>query len=122
MARLYKASSLRDIPTATAAYVAGIVDSEGCICLNNGLRASWGWRLQVTQLKEAGLLEWLKDETGVGAVYDKPMGKRPMQMWVVSPQADVLGLLRSVRPWLFVKADAADVAIEHIARKMEMYG
>lgn len=97
-------------PETTIAYMAGLIDGEGCIT-----RASRGrWYLVVSQLAKTGLCEWLVEATGVGSTYadgrDRPMGR-----WMVMRQLEVVDVLQAALPYLRVKRDQAEEALSAIA-------
>lgn len=97
-----------------AAYIAGIIDGEGCI----GIYGSHlGVHLSLTVIvvsTHRPLVEWLHGVTGIGHLRTDPPPKprhRQSWRWTIRSKA-AAGLLRSIRPRLIVKALQADFAVE----------
>lgn len=102
-------------PTIVA-YIAGIIDGEGSIGKLAGKHNRDQSRVSVGQLAETGLCPWLLEVTGVGGVHleNRVQQRRQMASWRVLRQAEVRDLLLAVRPFLIVKASAADEALARL--------
>lgn len=108
----WKKSRVRELPDTTWAYIAGIFDGEGNLrCLpQSGL----SWRITINQLTEAGLCQWLRETVGSGTC--RPVAhiretRRPMSVWQLYAQADVLDFLIKVEPYVIVKRAITDRAL-----------
>ena len=100
---------LRDGVTFTdaqAAYLAGIIDGEGCISLRgNSVRVSIG-------STSMALIEWLQQFGGsVSGQAPKP-NRRPGWSWSVGHRADSALILRAALPYLTIKCDQAIAALD----------
>ncbi len=110
---LYK--SLWNLPPIELAYIAGLVDGEGCITIVTGhhkrLHPNWSpeYALHISVANQfVPALEYLKSATGLGSVHhDK--GKN--FTWLIGSQRAKEFLL-SIRPHLKIKAKQADIAIK----------
>lgn len=102
------------------AYVAGIVDGEGCIgwYAHSHCRTYYGI-VRVVMTHEA-TIRALQTMMGVGKVYPRKMDKTNRKLvwtWQVCAQADVLVLLKDILPWLITKRDKALEVIAAISAK-----
>lgn len=99
------------------AYIAGIIDGEGCIEVYShksnkyaGYRTTF--KLSVTNT-ELILIRWILNTTGIGAIStfkNKDENHKVAYRWnICARQAGTF--LRLIRPWLIVKAGQADVAL-----------
>lgn len=114
---------------ADAAYIAGIIDGEGCISLSKKkdptMRNGYGYRpfLLVSNTHEP-LLRFLQKNTGLGRVYKKKAAKAhhksgyTWQLW--SQQASAV--LKWVRPYLRVRHKQADLVIRFAEQSNEKFG
>jgi hypothetical protein len=108
-----------------AAYLAGLIDGEGCIGANISKHGYIRTHLTIcmTDLKP---LKWCKEITKLGNVYNKiekrKNRKQPFQ-WVVSNTNDVAGILEQIIPFLKVKKEQAVcfLALNHL-RKIKVNG
>lgn len=89
-----------------ACYLAGIIDGEGCIRMNNSPR------LQVTST-DPRLMNWLHTRLR-GYVWseDRKPPCKPIYVWELSARA-ALAVIRDVRPFLVMKRDQADIVIRY---------
>ena len=91
------------------AYLAGVIDGEGSILIRDR-----SVRVRVVNTNYE-LVHWIAQHFR-GAVYteqrDHP--RKRSYTWVLAAREPVRELLREVRPWLIVKADRADQALELI--------
>lgn len=100
------------LPTE-AAYVAGIVDGEGCFVLSRvGDRFNVSLEVSNTDRR---LLEVCQAFTGIGAIYDRPrsgkLNHRPQFMWSSGSRADLAAVIPQIMPYLVGKrAEGAAVA------------
>ena len=124
-----KPVALITIPSdpAILAYIAGIVDGEGCIritsCFHptNSVNSSHSLRLAITNTS-AGLIAWLLRVIG-GSVtkhpirHDKRPGwhsRKPVFDWYVHGNNAAL-LVMGLQPYLIIKREQADLVGEFIA-------
>jgi hypothetical protein len=98
-----------------AAWLAGILDGEGCVSLNSAnhghLRAYFP-RVSVTNT-DLRMIEKIQEITGIGGVYYRPASGnwRERWHWDVQNIEDIMGLLLAVRPYLITKGDRADLLL-----------
>lgn len=119
--RVRRASGL-SLPSdpSELAYLAGIIDGEGCISFSRSSRA---WTVAITNT--SGELEaWLKPLGGYfyyppriqSIKQDGSLLKQRFE-WKVCRAWDVLRLLREIRPFLKIKVAKADRAISEIVER-----
>lgn len=112
--------SLR-LPTESTelAYLAGIIDGEGSISTlkkqrHSASRTGRRWVVTVANTHEP-LLQWLLSFGGaIHSNGPSSLSKRPCWRWQVVAMRDSLALLESIRPYLRIKAEKADQAIEEL--------
>jgi hypothetical protein len=121
-----------EMSESEAAYLAGIIDGEGWVSLGSqrDARTSFGKNryyyvlIGVTNTHKP-LLEWVVETTKRGRVAegttDSHLGKKRRWSWTCRgwSAADVL---RAVRPYLIVKADRADIALEFADARHRYHG
>jgi hypothetical protein len=99
------------------AYLAGIIDGEGCIYIQRR-KTKCGWsyfpRFQVTNTNR-NLMEWIKNTFG-GLIYDKPRKhinpKWKMQIEWFTTRELLDKLLIFIIPYLVIKRKQAEIMIE----------
>lgn len=99
------------------AYIAGIIDGEGCITIQPNLRRgakskSYSLRCLIATT-DYGLMEWVQKTVGMGRIH--PRNSRPgnLQGWnYVASSSMAEELLREVFPYLVVKQNQALIAFE----------
>jgi hypothetical protein len=101
-----------DLSDTERAYLAGIVDSEGCIYIvlrrdSKTRRARHTMDVVIVQSHEQFLLYWQR-KTGIGAVYEHDP-KGAYQWRISSKQAETF--LRSILKFMMVKRDQAEIAL-----------
>jgi len=110
---LYK--SLWHLPPVELAYIAGLLDGEGCITIAAGFRnrnnPNWNpeYALHVSVSNQfLPALEYLKSATGLGSIHhDRGHNFK----WQISCQ-QAAEFLKYLRPHLIIKAKQADIAIK----------
>ena len=110
---LYK--SLWNLPPVELAYIAGLLDGEGCITIVKGhhkrLHPKWSpeYALQVSIANQfLPALEYLKSATGLGSIH-RDRGKN--FKWFLSSQR-AKEFLITIRPHILIKSKQADIAIK----------
>ncbi len=110
---LYK--SLWNLPPIELAYIAGLLDGEGCITIVKGhhtrLHPNWSpeYALHVSVANQfVPALEYLKSATGLGSI-QRDRGKN--FKWLINCQ-QAAELLKVIRPHLRIKFKQADIAIK----------
>jgi hypothetical protein len=99
------------------AYLAGIIDGEGCVGI--GIRKSGSRRgryltptLQVTNTQKE-LLDWLYKRYG-GGIYahrqTNQRGRKPTWLWSCAGQK-ALAAIRDARPYMLLKCEQADILL-----------
>ena len=110
--------------TEDIAYLAGIVDGEGCISvmrLSRGNRSSATFmaRISVAMTSEK-IVRWIKATTEVGTVHVKchQPGRKKQWLWLVNSR-NAVGLLRTLLPFLKLKKPQARnaVALQRVLRR-----
>lgn len=95
-------------------YLAGFFDGEGSIGIyKNGRRTGWTLRVQITQtisVRSTELLTVLRGRWGGSLCPFNKKLRRAAWNWQVSAKNGYL-FLCDIRPWLLLKADQADVAL-----------
>ena len=97
---------------AEAAYLAGLLDGEGCLSVRRGRWARPGIEVCMTQRAP---LARAQEITGAGSIYrrrETRERRRDVWKWCVTRGDELLRIVRAVQPWLTVKtADAHVVAL-----------
>jgi hypothetical protein len=95
-----------------AAYLAGLLDGEGCLSVHGG---RWSRPSIEVCMTTPAPLRQAQRMTGVGSIYSRRetrARRRDVWKWCVTKGDDLLVIVRAVQPWLTVKrADAHVVAI-----------
>ena len=88
---------------ADRAYLAGLVDGEGCITLRCD-RVTYTPVLFVANTN-VSVIKWAKRTTNIGYVRQHPRkgNRKQLWIWAVYRTGDVLALLRQLKPFLKVK-------------------
>lgn len=114
----------RELTTAEVGYLAGLVDGEGCISIlrmqmKRGKRTYLHFALQIrianTQIR---LVEWIRDRVG-GKLYAQTYvtrirGNRKQAWHWHLGGYEASAFLRLVRPYLVIKGDQVDLALEFL--------
>ncbi|KKL64921.1 hypothetical protein LCGC14_2160140 [marine sediment metagenome] len=108
-------NSLWNLPPVELAYIAGLLDGEGCITIVKGhhrrLHPNWSpeYALHISISNQfVPALEYLKSATGLGSI-QRDRGKN--FKWLISCQ-QAAEFLKVIKPHLLIKAKQADVAIK----------
>ena len=97
---------------ARNAYLAGIIDGEGCVGLRTRQQRYVTPSVQITNT-DRNFIYWLREHVGGGSIYamkDKRPTRKPVFMWSCHGEI-ARALLRDVRPYLRIKAQQADVIL-----------
>lgn len=98
-----------ELPETEWAYIAGILDGEGCITYNQNQRGRRYPKISIGNTHQ-GLVEWLRMVLG-GSTYYQDRSDRPgwsdCWLWVHSSGAAVYAILSKCLPYLLVKRDVA---------------
>lgn len=92
----------------TIGYLAGLLDGEGCITLNNKC-----WRVQIAMTDEC-LIRWLGEIGGTVRERSVTGRRRPCWRWLLMRQAEVAEFLSAMLPHLRVKREQAAIALTEI--------
>jgi len=106
------------LTSTQAAYLAGIIDGEGCIML------SWRSGMRLPQIvisvtnTHFGLIDYINRMAGCGSSLDAPKkgNRRPQRRWM-SYQRCAVEFVRQIRPYMICKVGQADI----ICRYYEAY-
>ena len=101
------------------AYMAGIIDADGCISVNTTRYYTY-WRITINNTSKS-LMDWIEDKFGVGGV-NKERRKRPknhkrVYVFLVAAQKEVLEMVKKIEPYLIVKKQKAQECIEFLEEK-----
>ena len=97
------------------AYVAGIFDGEGCICLRSSKRRSYTLDVSIVNTNE-WLMQWLKFAFG-GNCYsmqyksNEERNWKPCWRWALASNK-AMNFLELIHPYLRLKKPQADIAIK----------
>lgn len=94
------------------AYLAGIIDGEGCVSLQVRKGRYVTPTIQITNT-DRRLTDWLLDHIDGGSVYRRPgykEGHKPTYLWRCAGRI-ARGVLGDVRPFLLLKGEQADVVL-----------
>lgn len=99
------------------AYLAGVIDSDGCINLSyNSNRDNFRFRILVTNTS-LDLMLWIRDTFGVGNVRavrpSKSVKRKTLYEWVCHGKT-ALPILYGIKDYLIVKKIQCCVAIEYL--------
>jgi len=100
--------TLNEIGQIELAYMAGLLDGEGCIC-----RHREQWEVKISNTHEQ-LIYKLQAIAGGSVNFPKKFGTNPRKVcgsWYIASARNVYKFLRIVRPFLIVKADTADICM-----------
>lgn len=86
------------IPDSLGYYLAGLTDGEGCFSISPGRVAAYSCAFIVhMRADDRPLLEWLREETGLGGICTgrrtQVGGDQPSVRWTVSRRCDCLALV-----------------------------
>jgi hypothetical protein len=101
---------------AEIAYLAGIIDGEGCIMLQRSMaRSSGAYVYPVVKIAntDTALIAWLREKIGLGSYEYRSrlhLGCKNVHNIVIASNK-AIGMLELVRPFLNVKAKQADVVL-----------
>lgn len=104
-------SSSRTAPTELA-YIAGLLDGEGCIGAQNSR-----WNVSITNTYRP-VIDWLLRLGGKDHVRQRySAAHNPCWSWRVHAQQDVLALLEALVPFMIIKRDLAERVIAEIGHR-----
>ena len=103
---------MKTMTNSQVAYIAGVIDGEGCLSVRrigaNRFKQSTFWlQLKVSNTNKE-ILDYLLETTGLGRLSNAMINKtvtgnsKPYWKWMVK-QSEALELLVLLRPWLIVK-------------------
>lgn len=103
------------------AYMAGIVDADGCISVTNHPKNKY-WRLTINNTNKP-LMDWIENKFGVGGV-NKERRKRPknhkkVYVFLVAAQKELYEMIKRIEPYLIVKKQKALDCLAFIENKIE---
>ena len=95
------------------AYIAGLIDADGAIMalIEHHTEKKFKFRVRIEvklSQKEPFILNWLKDELGIGNV----KRNRTTSDWLTRDQKEVAGVLTQLLPFLKIKKQQAQIALE----------
>ena len=117
---------LKALDVATLAYIAGLIDGEGCLYgmarkrhhTKNvtGLRVDFEKGVAV-QMADQAVIQWLAEVTALGKARRVARHKRRphtkvMWGWRLQGSREIIQFLRAIRPYLRVKSEQAGMVIE----------
>jgi len=112
------------------AYLAGLIDGEGCISTvhTNPRNGQFNAKIAIVNTDKT-VLDWIVKTFAVGNVYPRRL-RLPMKQswrWQLAAGSSVSRILNGVYPYLIIKKDQAVLAIELCSRpakrrQLEIYG
>lgn len=120
---------IKPLSVADAAYIAGIMDGEGSICISrktdSTMKRGYCYRLHVTIANtDLPLVEWLMVVTGLGKVYtQKRINQKHKQayhwnLWSIQAYQ----VLKEIYPYLRQKKERAKIGMAFIEAKNDGVG
>lgn len=103
------------------AYIAGIIDGEGCISLSKEKKTGYFIPSVFVGMCDAMCINLLHVYTGLGSLSHRAAsqgGKKPVYIWQVRGRLEIYLLLKALRPYLVVKRKQADVMLEFVERRI----
>lgn len=99
------------------AYIAGIIDGEGCIgYYNRGSHKGVPYHSASVHISmtDPRPIKWLKDKVGYGTVsfVTKSGNRRNVYSWQLSNQSELKEFLKTIRPFLLLKGDQVDLLFD----------
>jgi hypothetical protein len=111
MGRFRKATLKIPESKTTLAYIAGLMDGEGCLTTQND-----SFRLQIAMTDEP-VIRWLSEIGGTVSLRKIYGNRKQCWRWLVMAQSEVHQLLSALLPFLRVKKNLARRALEHIEHR-----
>lgn len=93
------------------AYLAGIFDGEGTVGYYFKGRSQYHAASVAIYNSDPRIMMWIKDRIPFGAVVTNKVGKHVAWAWMVTGKKPVYEFLTTIRPYLIIKADQADLLI-----------
>lgn len=113
--------AVRKMKKANIAYLAGIIDGEGCITIYNRILRGKRNIVPIVQVTNCNtnLLEWIKNKTEVGKIYKVVRTKQPsnwkdLYYWDIRNGKNIEFLLKQLLPYLIIKKEHAIKMIEFL--------
>jgi hypothetical protein len=113
---------VNNITETERAYLAGLIDGEGCLTIsktqgkNNRTPVYTAQIIIMMTNKE--VIEYIKQVTGIGNIYGQNR-QSPNQSaayrWVVNTKSDLLPFLKSIKPFLIVKQNEIEILLEYLS-------
>jgi hypothetical protein len=103
----HKPVALPRLPVRTCAYVAGLLDGEGCVRIDISTRREYNLCISITNTHR-GVVEWLHSTLG-GNIWNHAAGTprhKPTWRWGLTKRRG-LGLLQQLLPHLIIKREHA---------------
>lgn len=97
------------------AYLAGIIDGEGCFCLHDQGSHKFSCQLQIgnTDLR---LLQWIRTTFGGSVNYERRHNPKHKVVWRwLAHQAEIDHILPAIMPFLIVKKNQAELMLAYRA-------
>lgn len=110
----------KEFSEASKAYLAGFLDGDGAImaCIERHQEKKYGFRIRIvvkiTQ-KDRKILDWFFDQYQMGRV----TCNRTTNDWLIKDQNRVLELLENIYPYLQVKKNQANYAMQILKKSID---
>ncbi len=121
MARKHKVALINwnEISELDIAYMAGIVDGDGCICQRK--TGSYGYYSLTINNTSKPLMDWIEDKFGAGGVNKerrtRPANHKRVYTYLVAAQKELFEMIKRFEPYLIVKKDKARECLEFLEEK-----
>ena len=113
--------SIEELENWQLAYIAGIVDGEGCFNLTGGVGKRGYARISIG-MGDIHCITLLYTKTGMGNVNtQKYLTKqiKTVYLWVLSNRLEIYTFIKAIYPYLITKRKQADVMLNYIERRIQ---
>lgn len=97
-----------------AAYIAGLIDGEGCLTIGKKTKDRYNAHLSIANSNRK-ILEWVVIKTKLGIIYSRPGTIKSKVVYRVEFRVnEIAALLITILPFLVGKREQADLLLEFI--------
>ena len=108
------------------AYIAGLLDADGCFYANSYLRkgrncTSLTVRIQVTNTY-LPVLEWVREIVGAGHISsynDNNSSHKVVYAWILNGHSPIEQFLQGVLPYLIIKKEQAELMLAYVQGRID---
>lgn len=113
--------TVEGLPDWKLAYIAGIIDGEGCISLSKEKKTGYFIPSIFVGMCDSMCINILHMYTGLGSLSHRApshWGNKHVYIWQVRNRLEIYLLLKAVHPYLITKRKQADVLLEFVERRI----